>query len=214
MTSSVARSPNSSASTPMMSRMTGARMIASTKVGSTRKKSVRRMRPLSSRPPTNPATTPMRAPTKIVINVARSPIDHRDASAVDRQVEHVAAELVGAEGVRGRRRLERRAGRGRHRLERADEEVRRDREDAEDDQDGQPEEPVGAAGEPAGERSRVLDRSRHRSAQAWRTAVGAGGSWVVTTGPADRGSRRRRRRRGWPRTTVIDRNMKTPWSTG
>ena len=54
MTISVARSPKISASTPMMSRMTGARMIASTNVGRTRKKSVSRIRTLSTRPPTKP----------------------------------------------------------------------------------------------------------------------------------------------------------------
>ncbi len=59
----------------MMSRMTGARTIARTNVGSTRKKSVKRMRALSTRPPTKPETTPMRAPTKIVMKVAISPID-------------------------------------------------------------------------------------------------------------------------------------------
>ncbi len=75
MTTSVARNPMISASTPMMSRMTGARMIASTNVGRTRKKSVSRIRPPSTRPPVKPATTPMSAPTKIVIAVASSPID-------------------------------------------------------------------------------------------------------------------------------------------
>ena len=52
ITSSVARIPKSSASVPTMSRMIGASTIASTKVGSTRKKSVSRIRTWSDRPPT------------------------------------------------------------------------------------------------------------------------------------------------------------------
>ena len=52
MTIIVARMPNSSASAPTTSRITGARMIASTIVGSTRKKSEMRMMTVSTRPPT------------------------------------------------------------------------------------------------------------------------------------------------------------------
>ena len=47
----VARIPNSSASAPTMSRMTGARMIARTIVGRTRKKSEMRIRIVSVLPP-------------------------------------------------------------------------------------------------------------------------------------------------------------------
>ncbi len=56
--------------------------------------------------------------------------DHRDARAVDRQVQEVAAELVRAERIGGARRLQRRAGRGQHALQRPDEQRRGDREHA------------------------------------------------------------------------------------
>ena len=74
MTSSVRRIPNSSASVPTSSRMIGARMSASTKVGNTRKKSVMRMSTVSSQPPTNPATIPMTDPSRTVTTVASRPI--------------------------------------------------------------------------------------------------------------------------------------------
>ena len=56
ITTSVARRPPNSASTSTMSRMIGARTMARTKVGRTRKKSVRRIRLESVQPPTNPDT--------------------------------------------------------------------------------------------------------------------------------------------------------------
>ena len=74
MTSSVIRTPKISPSVPNREAMTGARMIARTKVGITRKKSVIRIRKESVRPPMNPATIPMRTPRKTVTRVARSPI--------------------------------------------------------------------------------------------------------------------------------------------
>ena len=51
MTTSVDGIPKITASDPMSSRMIGARMSARTNVGSTRKKSVMRMRTVSVRPP-------------------------------------------------------------------------------------------------------------------------------------------------------------------
>ena len=74
MTTRVARSPAISASTPTMSRMIGARMIASTNVGRTRKKSVTRMRLESVSPPTKPDTMPMTTPTRTVMTVASRPM--------------------------------------------------------------------------------------------------------------------------------------------
>ena len=59
---------------PIRSRMSDVRMIASTNVGMTRKKSVIRISVLSVRPPTKPLMTPRTAPMKTVMTVARSPI--------------------------------------------------------------------------------------------------------------------------------------------
>ena len=55
ITTSVIRMPRNSAWAPMTSSRTGARISASTNVGSTRKKSDTRIRIVSVTPPTNPA---------------------------------------------------------------------------------------------------------------------------------------------------------------
>ena len=97
--------------TPMMSRMIGARMIASTNVGRTRKKSVIAHEDADrSRPPTNPDTIADQGADDDRDDRRQQPDDHRDPRAVDGQVEHVPAELVGPE--RCARRL---AARGRPR---------------------------------------------------------------------------------------------------
>ena len=60
----VALIPKISASSPMMSRMIGARRRARTNVGRTRKKSVRRIRAVSSQPPTKPDDDPDHGPER------------------------------------------------------------------------------------------------------------------------------------------------------
>ena len=107
----------------MMSRMTGARMIARTNVGRTRKKSVsahqRAVGP-AAREPRDDADEGADEDR----DERREQADrHRDPGAVDGQVQDVPPELVGPEEVRGGRRLERRAGRGDRRLERPDEQL-------------------------------------------------------------------------------------------
>ena len=57
-----------------MSRMIDVRMIASTNVGITRKKSVIRISTPSVRPPMKPLTTPTMTPMTTVMTVASSPI--------------------------------------------------------------------------------------------------------------------------------------------
>ena len=113
----------------MTSRMIGARMIASTKVGRTRKKSVIRIRTVSAQAAEEPGDDPDDGAEHDRDERRQKPDHHRDPRAVDGQVEQVAAELVGPEDVRGGRRLEAIVpvavvdG-----LERADEQLRRDRE--------------------------------------------------------------------------------------
>ena len=108
MTSRVARIPRNSACGPMMSRMIGARIRARTNVGRTRKKSEIRIRTLSRTPPTKPARMPTTAPIRIVISVAIRPIAIEMRGAMDGEVQHVAAQLVGAEEVLAARCVERR----------------------------------------------------------------------------------------------------------
>jgi hypothetical protein len=77
--------------------------------------------------------------------------DHRDASPVNGQVQEVAPELVGAEGIGRARWLQRLAGRRQDALERPDEERREERQQAEEREDHQPDEPVRAPEETRGE---------------------------------------------------------------
>ena len=72
---------------------------------------------------------------------------HRDARAVDGQVEDVPADLVRAQQVRGAGRVEHAAAARGGRLERAHEQVRSHCQHDEDGQDGEPEQPIGAARE-------------------------------------------------------------------
>jgi hypothetical protein len=72
--SRVARIPRNEACGPITSRMIGARIRARTIVGRTRKKSDRRIRTLSTAPPTNPATMPTSDPMTIVMSVAIRPM--------------------------------------------------------------------------------------------------------------------------------------------
>ncbi|MBP1706262.1 MAG: hypothetical protein H6Q36_2001 [Chloroflexi bacterium] len=54
--------------------MIGVMTRARTNVGRTRKKSVRRIRAVSTQPPTKPEKTPMTTPIRTVMRVASSPI--------------------------------------------------------------------------------------------------------------------------------------------
>ena len=166
-------------SSPTRSRMIGARMRARTNVGRTRKKSVMRIRSVSIRPPTNPDAMPMTAPSSDRDDRRQQADDHRHPRAVDGQVEDVAAELVGAEDVAGRRWVEGQAGRGGDGLERPDEELRRDRDDREDEQHHDPEQPVAMARELAPE---VALAAEPRPAADGRRRPG---------GPVEPGRRRR-----------------------
>ena len=175
ITISVALIPKISASSPTMSRMIGARRIASTNVGRMRKKSVSRIRTVSSRPPMKPDTMPISAADDDRDERGQEADRHRDAGPVDGLVEDVPAEVVGSEQVRRARRLERQAGRGRGRLERADEELREQRQQDEEDEDQQPDHAVRPARRDAtGEVARVataqppalaadVDRERRRA---------------------------------------------------
>ena len=85
---------------PTSSRRIGARISARTNVGRTRKKSAMRIRIESSRPPTKPRDDPDEHADHDGHDRRQQPDDHRDPGAVDGQVQHVAAELVGAEEMR------------------------------------------------------------------------------------------------------------------
>ena len=152
-------------------------------------------------PPTKPDDDADQRPHDDRDERRQQPDRHRDAGPVDGQVEHVAAELVGAEDVRGGRRLERGPGRRRHRLERPDEELRGDRDDAEDQQDRR----TRRRRPPGGRTGRANARAffepqaptlgaQVRGDRGRRRVVDV----VVTSAPSGRGSRRRCRRRGWP----------------
>ena len=121
MTTSVVRMPKISASSPMMSRMIGARMMASTNVGRTRKKSVTRMRRVVG-PAADEARRRCRSatPTKTVMSVASRPmtIETRAPWTVrlrmsrpSSSVPKMCAALGGSKRVAGGRGRPSRAGR-------------------------------------------------------------------------------------------------------
>ena len=103
MTISVSRIPKTSVvAEPTTSRMIGVRMSARTNVGRTRKKSVMRISIAVDPAADEAATIPRTAPSDDRHDRRQQPDDHRDPGAVDGQVEHVAAELVGPEQVSSR----------------------------------------------------------------------------------------------------------------
>ena len=198
ITSSVARMPNSSAWAPMTSRMIGARISARTIVGSTRKKSEIRIRSVSTVPPTKPATIPTSAPMHDRDDRRHQPDQHRDPGAVDGEVEHVAAELVGAEQVLGARRLERRAGRrgdGSRAGRRTATGTARAAPNTDEDRDA--DDAVRPAEQPAREPARPARAAIGGAARSPRSVDASTPDWTLMRAPAGRGSRRRCRRRSW-----------------
>ena len=140
------------------------------------------MRPLSVRPPTNPATIPIEGADEDRDQRGQEADRHRDPRPVDRQVEHVAPELVGPEDVGRRRRLERpcpvavvtvssgptnRCG--------------AIGEDGEDDEDDQPDDAVAALAEPPRRTSRAPATAQPPSLARGRS----------TSAPGRRGGRSR-----------------------
>ena len=93
----------------------------------------------------------------------QEPDEHRDPRPVDGQVEDVAAEVVGAQEVRRRGRLEAIAGRRGHRLERPHEQDRGEGQDREEEDDADADEALRPAQEatpevaPAGQRAAPTD---------------------------------------------------------
>ena len=133
MTTRVIRIPAISASAPTISRMIGARMIARTKVGRTRNRSVIRIRIWSRPAAGEPGHDPDQGTEDDGDDVASRPMTIDIARPPDRQVEDAPAERVGAHRELEARRLELLAGRRDHGLEWPDEELRGDGEDREDE---------------------------------------------------------------------------------
>ena len=79
--------------------MIDVRIRARTKVGMTRKKSVIRIRSVSSQPPTKPEITPSTPPSRTVMSVASSPITIEIRAPWTVRFSMSRPQLVGAEQV-------------------------------------------------------------------------------------------------------------------
>ena len=209
------KSPEASGVPLMLSRTIGARIRARTKVGRTRKKSVMRISTVSIGA-ADVARDDAHHRAEEDRHEGRHQADgHRDARAVDGQVEDVAPELVGAQEVR-RARADQRVRRARGDvLEGAGQEAREDRHRAEDDQDGKPQHarPLAAEAAPEGSPCREAQAPALGPQLAGREGR-AGSGHGLTPSPGGPGTRTRCRPGGWRarRDTLSSRKM--AWRTG
>ena len=133
MTISVIRIPGISVvAEPTTSWMIGVRIRARTNVGITRKKSVIRISDESVNAADEPGDDAHHDADEDRDERREQPDRQRHAGAVDREVEHVPAELVRSQQVGERGRLEPAAGRGHAVWSGPDEQGRGDRQDREE----------------------------------------------------------------------------------